>query len=150
MLGRKVADANGPGPALLVQPLERQPHLPAVLGADAVWRVHQKQIHVPLRARVDLLDALQRPLVRLALAEPRVADLGRDEDVGARQAGLSQGGAHLGLVLVQLRRVDVSVACRERAQARRCGVRSVDLVYPEAEDRQPGVRVAQCDGGGQT
>ena len=103
--------------ALRQQPLQRAPHLLPAAPAPA-GRVDQEQVHEPPLARVELRDAVDAALVRLLRAARRGEDLGREEDVSARQAGLPQRLADLGLVLVVLRRVDVAVAVRERVQAR--------------------------------
>lgn len=147
VLGLVVANTDGPDPALRVQLLEGQPELFAVFGLQRVRRVDEEQVDVPVVAGVDLPDALQRAEIGLALAEARVPDLGGDEDGLARQAAAPQRGAHLLLVLVDLRGVDVPVPGGQGAQAGCGAVGPVDLVHSEAEDGHPGFRPTERDAG---
>lgn len=96
--------------------------------------MNQKQIHVPVLA-VDLSHALATLAVRRVGAAARGQDLGRDEDVFARDAGLADRLADFGLVLVELRRVDVAVAGAEGRQARLDALAAVRSVDAETEAR---------------
>lgn len=111
--------------------LQRLPHLLPCRGPPA-RTVNQKQIHIPPLA-VDLRHALPTLPVRGLGAAARGQDLGGDEDVLARDAGLADGVADFGFVLVVLRRVDVTVAGAQGGQARFGALRAVRLVDAEAE-----------------
>lgn len=98
--------------ALDVQALQALPQLPP-LGRRAHRRVDQKQIDVSFLARIQRLDAAQAALVAALHAALRGQDLGRDEELGARNARGAHCGADGGFVAVVLRRVDVPVASGE-------------------------------------
>lgn len=117
----KVAHADGPRAALAAQPLERLPRGGALLG-PAARGVDEEEVHVAASAGagagvVDLVDALQAGAVVLVGRARHLEDLGGDEDVGAGEAGLAEGLADLGLVLVVLGSVDVAVARLEGGEA---------------------------------
>lgn len=113
----KVAYANGPGLAFLVQSLQGEPHVPALFGA-APRRMDEKQVDI---ASGDLVYTLQAGGV---VSIDRAGDLenfGRDEDVVAWEARLRDGLANFLLVAVILRGVDMAVACFQGGQARSQG-----------------------------
>lgn len=128
MLGQGIADPNGPGFALGVQLLERQPKLLALLALQPVRRGDEEQIHESVLSGINFLDALHRADMSLALAEAWIADLGRDKQVLARQAALLQRLFPLGLVVLNLRRVDVSVSGSYGTEACIGAVGSVNLI----------------------
>ena len=130
-----IANPNTLRLPLIHQLLQRLPHL-LPRRRPPTRTVNQKQIHIPLLA-VDLGHALPTLPVRGVGAAARGEDLGRDEDVFARDAGLADGVPDFGFVLVVLRRVDVAVAGAQGGQARFRALRAVRLVDAEAEAGDP-------------
>ena len=140
----EIADADTLRPAHLVQLLEREPQLLALLLA-AARAVDQETIHIPAIGflAADPVHAVATLLQRLGETPCGGEDLGRDEDVGARgHAGrrrlvvaAAHRGADFGLVAVELRRVDVAVADAEGGRARGDALRGRGLVDAEAEAR---------------
>ena len=111
-----VADADALRFTLLVHPLQGQPHL-LPRGLARIRAVNQEQIHVP-RLRIQLLDALDTlgiaPLYRPSSGE----DLGGQKDVLARNPRLLDSKADLGLIGVELRRIDMSISALQSGETR--------------------------------
>ena len=135
-------------PPLLIQPLQRQPHL-LPLRAPAVWTVYQEQIHIPIPTitTINLPHALHTLPVALLHAARRSEDLGRGEDLASRQSGFADGRAHFGLVGVELSGVDVAVAGGEGGQAGLDAEVGWGLVDAETEARDGEGGVGEGDGG---
>lgn len=112
----EIAHADGARLAVGVQPLQRLPHLLPVF-SSAVRAVDQEEVHVAVVPRVDGRDAVEAFRVRLVDGAGRGEDFGGEEDFAARDAGLAHRFAHLALVLVELRRVDVAVAGAQGGEA---------------------------------
>lgn len=110
----KITNTNRPRPLLLIQPLQRPPHLLSRRRPSA-GRMNQKQIHIPFLP-ANQLHAVKALLIRFLGAARRGKYLGGEEDLVARDSGLAHGVAHLRFVGVELRAVDVTVADFERGE----------------------------------
>lgn len=107
-----------------------------VLGRGAARPVDQVQVHVVQPQALEAgVDALRHALV------PRVVELGGDPDVGARNPGVADGGADLGLVAVGEGRVDVAVAVLEGGEDGVVDLVGAGLPGAEADDGDLGARV---------
>ncbi len=105
----KITNANALRFPLLYQPLQRLPHLLSRLRAPT-RRMYQEQIHIStLPAPFDLLDAFYTFFVCRFQGAPSSQYLSCEKDFGTFKARLAKRLAHLDLIAVELRRVDVAV-----------------------------------------
>ena len=99
-----------------------------------------------MRSRPRSLERLLERALRVVGAVEAVVELGGHVDLVPRDRGRPQRLAHLLLVAVHLRGVDVAVADLERLRHRLRGVGRVDLEHAEAELRD-GRAVMELDAG---
>lgn len=117
--------------ALGVDPLERLPRLNEVTDGRE-WPVDQEQVDaLQAQVRQGLIEPGERPVE----AELVVVELARHEDVGRIEARTFDGDADLLLVLVHLRRIDVSIADLERSCHCLDRLFGLHLEYPESQLR---------------
>ena len=107
VLNAEVAHANALRLALVIETLQRLPHLLDLLASPAGAMDHE-QVHVSV-FRVHLLDTLDTLLIALLDGAGRNEDLRGDEDVFTRQTRFLQGFSDLVFILVKLGAVNVTV-----------------------------------------
>ena len=103
-----IADANIPHLPRLLRLLQRKPHQPSAL-LPTIRAMYQKQIHISVFS-IQLLHALCDHLVRRIDIAAGEQDLGRDEELVARNLGFADSAPDGGLVGVVDCGVDVAVA----------------------------------------
>lgn len=144
----KITNPDTPRPPLLPQPLQCLPQNPPPCHPRP-RTMNQEQIHIPTRAP-NLLHTRQQLVIRRLGAPRWTEDLGRCEDLGAREPGLLDCGADLLFVRVELGCVDVAVTGLEGSEAglHALGVGGAVDAEPEAGDLGGGVGEGEeiCDG----
>jgi hypothetical protein len=151
VLDAKVAHTDTTHFPLPVYLLQCQPKFSPCLGSS-VGAVNEKQVHVVMlftSRRIELAYALEAFCVALVDGPRGGEDLGGDEDVLARDAGLLQRKADFSFISVDLSCVDVTVARLESREAGLDAETRRGVVYTEAEEGDfdgVGHRVGAIDG----
>ena len=138
----EVGDADRGGRALCLQREHRPPGLDEVAGRGG-GPVDEVEVHM---IQAEQSEALVHGPHGVVVAVIGVPDLGRDEQVGTRQAARRDSPTDAALVVVERGRVDVAVSALEGGEG---GVRD-DVVghLPHAEaDLRDGEAVVEREGG---
>src|SRR5947209_8505893 len=138
---RVVAHPDRPRESLVTDLEERLPGLLSQTGHGPVDEVQIDVVEAELAAT--LLERPQRGLVALVV----VPELGRDEDLFARDPALPNRGSEVALVPIQFRGIEQAVSDLEGGRDRVAGLLArAGLPHAEPGDRHR-VAVVECDAG---
>ena len=139
---QKVADADRPGALLLVEALQRPPGVQPLAGDRPVEQVEVDVVQA--QALQTGVEGAQRAVVALVV----VPELGRHEQLLARDAAGANAGADVCFIAVDARGVDVAVADAQRLQ-HRLARRRAGRCLPDAQPnlRNHGARIQRDRGG---